>query len=152
MAAMLSIVHSALSVSDLDRSISFYRDVLGLTLELGPTEITEGRELADGVGVPNARLRQAILAAEQGKVELIEYVHPPRPSDKPPPQNVLGAIHIAFKVNNAEAKMEELKAKGVEFHTPLNIIEDGPLKGWKWVYFKDPDGITLELVEAGPAD
>lgn len=147
---MLSVYHAALSVSDLDKSVAFYRDVLGLTLTIGPTEVSGGKKLSEGVGVPKARLRQAVLSADEGMVELIEYVHPPRPSDQPPPQNTLGAIHIAFRVENAEEKMEELKGKGVVFLTPINIIEDGPLKGWKWVYFKDPDGITLELVEAGP--
>ena len=144
---MQSIIHAALSVSDLDKSVAFYRDVLGLTLEIGPTEVAEGKKLSDGVGVPGAALRQAILSTEEGMVELIEYIRPPRPSDQPLPQNALGAIHIAFKVENAAEKIEELKAKGVKFHSPLNINEEGPLKGWKWVYFTDPDGITLELVE-----
>jgi len=46
--------------------------------------------------------------------------------------------------------MKEMEAKGVKFFTPPNTISEGPLAGWKWAYFKDPDGITLELVERGP--
>jgi catechol 2,3-dioxygenase-like lactoylglutathione lyase family enzyme len=144
---MKSVFHAAISVSDLDRSVAFYRDILGLQLVIGPTEVFEGEELSKGVGVPGAVLRQAILSAEEGMVELIEYIRPERAEESPPPQNFLGAIHIAFRVDDADERMKALQKKGVDFLTPLNIVEKGPLKGWKWVYFKDPDGIILELVE-----
>ena len=144
---MQSVFHTALSVSNLDRSVAFYRDILGLQLVVGPTEVFEGEELSKGVGVPGAVLRQAILSADEGMVELIEYLRPKRSEESPPPQHVLGAIHIAFRVDDADGRMKALQEKGVEFLTPLNSVEEGPLKGWKWVYFKDPDGIILELVE-----
>ena len=31
--------------------------------------------------------------------------------------------------------------------TPRPTVDDGPLAGWRWAYFKDPDGHTIELVE-----
>jgi glyoxylase I family protein len=35
----------------------------------------------------------------------------------------------------------------VEFYTDVNVVDDGPLAGWRWVYFSDPDGLALELVQ-----
>jgi glyoxylase I family protein len=35
----------------------------------------------------------------------------------------------------------------VEFYSDVNVVDDGPLAGWRWCYFSDPDGLALELVE-----
>jgi len=50
-------------------------------------------------------------------------------------------------VDDIEATVKELEAKGVTFFSPINVVDEGLLAGWRWVYFSDPDGITLELVE-----
>lgn len=142
--------HTGITVSNLDRSIAFYTDVLGLSVEISPTDIIEGEEVSRGLGVPNARLRLATLKAGESTVELLEYLNPPSSIDSPLPPNTLGAMHISFQVDDAEAKMKELEAKGVKFLTTLNYVDEGPLNGWRWVYFKDPDGITLEMVEYNP--
>jgi len=149
---MEGIFHTGITVSDLDRSVEFYRDVLGLELMMEPTEVFEGEKLSRGVGVPNASLRQAVLKVGEGAVELVEYLTPKSPVDKPMPLNTLGAMHLAFRVKDANEKIMELEAKGVKFLSPLNVEKEGPLAGLKWVYFKDPDGITLELVEPKLSD
>ena len=41
----------------------------------------------------------------------------------------------------------ELEGKGVAFYSDVNVVDEGPLAGWRWVYFSDPDGLALELVE-----
>ncbi|MET0916351.1 MAG: hypothetical protein ABWY81_09160, partial [Jiangellaceae bacterium] len=33
------------------------------------------------------------------------------------------------------------------FYSDVNVVDSGPLAGWRWVYFSDPDGLALELVE-----
>ena len=53
-----TIHHAGLVVKDLDRSIYFYHDILGLPFANEPTGWFEGPELAKGVGVPGAKLRQ----------------------------------------------------------------------------------------------
>jgi extradiol dioxygenase family protein len=63
------------------------------------------------------------------------------------PQNALGSHHVGFVVDDIQAKYEELTAKGVHFFSSPNAIDEGVLAGWRWAYFTDPDGITLELVE-----
>jgi hypothetical protein len=42
---------------------------------------------------------------------------------------------------------DDLMKKGIKFNTPPSEITEGPMKGWIWTYFKDPDGAQLELVE-----
>jgi hypothetical protein len=67
------------------------------------------------------------------------------------PQNALGSHHVGFRVDDIKAKYEELTAKGVRFLSTPNAIDVGVLAGWRWAYFTDPDGITLELVEVAYA-
>jgi hypothetical protein len=54
---------------------------------------------------------------------------------------------VCFKVDDINAKKRELELKGVEFYSDVNVVDEGPLAGWRWCYFSDPDGLALELVE-----
>ena len=49
--------------------------------------------------------------------------------------------------NDIRAAKAELEAKGVVFYSDVNVVDEGPLAGWRWCYFSDPDGLALELVE-----
>ena len=143
-----AIHHCGLVVRDLDRSIYFYHDILGLPFANEPTEWLSGPQLEAGVGVPGATLRQvALWAGEHSLMELIEYGNRPESSTSSVPNNYLGAAHVCFLVEDVRARKAELEAKGVQFYTDVNVVDDGPLAGWRWVYFSDPDGLALELVE-----
>src|SRR6266487_3789811 len=48
---------------------------------------------------------------------------------------------------DVHAAKAELEGKGVVFYSDVNVVDDGPLAGWRWVYFSDLDGLALELVE-----
>jgi catechol 2,3-dioxygenase-like lactoylglutathione lyase family enzyme len=140
--------HVGLVVRDLDRSIYFYHDVLGLPFANEPTPWFEGPALEQGVGVPGATLRQVSLwVGEHSTIELIEYGNRPQTSTAPVPNNHLGAAHVCFKVDDVRATKAELESQGVAFYTDVNVVDSGPLAGWRWVYFSDPDGLALELVE-----
>ena len=70
--------HVGLVVRDLDRSIYFYHDLLGLPFANEPTPWFDGPDLEKGVGVPGARLRQVCFwAGEHTMMELIEYGNRP---------------------------------------------------------------------------
>jgi catechol 2,3-dioxygenase-like lactoylglutathione lyase family enzyme len=140
--------HVGLVVRDLDRSIYFYHDLLGLPFANEPTPWFEGPALEQGVGVPGATLRQVCFwAGQHTMMELIEYGNRPAGSTAPVPNNHLGAAHVCFRVDDVRATKAELEAHGVPFYSDVNVVDEGPLAGWRWVYFSDPDGLALELVE-----
>jgi catechol 2,3-dioxygenase-like lactoylglutathione lyase family enzyme len=142
-----AIHHIGITVPDLDRAIEFYNGVLGLDFINEPSPVFDGPELGPAVGVPGGALRQVSLALGDSMVELLEYTQPPAPNQSPLPQNGFGAQHLAFQVDDVRARKGELEARGVEFLSEVNVVDEGVLAGWRWVYFRDPFGIVLELVE-----
>jgi len=145
---MRAVHHTGIIVKNLDRSIYFYHDILGLEFSNEPSPWFEGEELAQAVGVPGAKLRQvSLLVGPNNTLELLEYANRPANNDDPIQQNYLGAMHVALHVDDIVAKKAELEAKGVEFLSEVNSVDEGVLAGWRWVYFHDPDRIPLELVE-----
>ena len=143
-----SVHHTGLVVRDLDRSIYFYHDLLGLPFANEPTPWFSGPVLEKGVNVPGATLRQVCLwVGETTTLELIEYGNRPAHSSAPPPNNHMGAAHVCFVVDDVFAAKAELESKGVDFYTDVNVVDEGTLAGWRWVYFSDPDGLALELIE-----
>jgi catechol 2,3-dioxygenase-like lactoylglutathione lyase family enzyme len=139
--------HVGITVSDLDRSIAFYTGVLGLELASEPTPVFDEPALGEGVGVPGAALRCVLLRLGDGLLELLEYSAPPSPVPAPLPQNAFGAQHVAMLVDDVAARKSQLEAAGVTFLSEITVVDEGVLAGWRWVYFLDPDGNALELVE-----
>jgi catechol 2,3-dioxygenase-like lactoylglutathione lyase family enzyme len=145
---MKSVHHVGITVPDLDRGIAFYNGVLGLELFDPPSPVFDDEDLGERVGVPGAALRQVNMILDGTIVELLEYTAPPPPyDDRPVAANARGAAHVCFQVEDVEAKKAELEAAGVEFLSDVNVVDEGVLAGWRWVYFRDPFGIVLELVE-----
>lgn len=144
---MKGLHHVGITVKDLEASIRFYHDVLGLPFSNEPSPWFEGEELSRGVGVPGAALRQVSLLLGDTTLELLEYRSPPSETTRPLRSNSQGASHVGFLVEDIEATKAELEAKGIEFYGDVNVVDEGVLAGWRWVYFDDPDGYPLELVE-----
>lgn len=144
---MKAMHHVGITVSDLERGIEFYHRVLGLGFVNEPSPVFDDPLLGPAVGVPGAALRQVSLALGDVILELLEYSQPQSPIDLPLPQNALGAQHLAFLVDDIHTKKAELEDQGVEFYSGVNTVDEGVLAGWRWVYFSDPDGNALELVE-----
>lgn len=125
------LLHAAITVSDLQRSIAFYRDTLGFPV----------RRTLTIPGGPNIVL---LSIGDHGEVELFEQpatrLMPEGASD---PRRV-GLKHFAMEVDDVEAVWTELEAKGVKsFGTPLFRQPNGP----KACHFLDPDGVILEIVQ-----
>jgi catechol 2,3-dioxygenase-like lactoylglutathione lyase family enzyme len=139
--------HAGITVRDLDRSVRFYHEILGLELATEPSPWFEGAELGHGVGVPGAALRQVCLRLGDTMLELLEYRSPASQTERPLLSHSVGASHIAFQVSDIRAAKAELESAGVEFYSDVNVVDEGVLAGWRWVYFSDPDGYPLELVE-----
>jgi lactoylglutathione lyase len=143
--------HTGLHVADLDRSIAFYRDVLGLTLvHVQEQANAYTRSL---VGYPDAQLRVAQFAVDGERpgvsshdLELVEYVVP-RGAAQDPARHRPGSAHLAFVVEDLDAEYARLTEAGVRFVSPPNRIDAGVNKGGAACYLLDPDDITLELVQ-----
>jgi len=138
--------HTCITVRDLDRSIAFYRDLLGLELVLTEESERSSDDRSDNLGISNAKVKLAILRTGEARIELIEYVTA-QGRDFDRQNNDVGATHIAFQVDDIEAAYHSLRDQGVRFTAPPTTIPAGPMKGWKWTYFFDPDGISLELIQ-----
>jgi catechol 2,3-dioxygenase-like lactoylglutathione lyase family enzyme len=144
---MKAMHHVGITVKDLDASVRFYHDILGLQFSSEPSPWFDGEELGKAVGVPGGALRQVSLLLGDTEFELLEYKSPPSETTKPLLSNNIGASHVAFRVDDIRAAKAELEAKGIEFFSDVNVVDEGVLAGWRWVYFEDPDGYPLELVE-----
>ena len=143
-----SVHHTGFTVSDLDRSLAFYRDQLGL--EVIAQQEKQGGYLGEVVGYPDAHVRMAHLRVPGGKhvVELFEYfapegVHPSRIE----PRDV-GTAHLCFVVDDLPAAYEQLLAAGVDtFVSPPVLVDTGINTGGYGVYLRDPDGIVVEIFQ-----
>ena len=143
------ILHTGLTVSDLGRSIAFYRDLLGL--ELITQWDSSQPYLRTVVGYPDAELRIALLrlpaapdAVPGHHIELLEYRRP-RGSRGDANTYIPGNGHVAFMVENLDATYAELRAKGVRFKSAPVDITHGRNAGAKAVYFFDPDEHLVEI-------
>src|SRR5437763_15398474 len=130
---MKGLHHVGITVKDLEASIRFYHDILGLPFSNEPSPWFEGPELGPAVGVPGAGVRQVSLLLGDTTLELLEYKSPPSETARPLPSNNVGASHVAFHVEDIHATVEQLKEKGIEFFSDVNVVDEGVLAGWRWV-------------------
>ena len=139
--------HTGLHVRDLARSVAFYRDLLGL--ELLAERTSHADYVGEIVGYPGATIRMAWLRQPSGGpiLELLEYVDPAgAPVDTATPNP--GTAHLALGVPDIAATFARLRAAGVSFKSAAPVaITAGANRGGYAVYFTDPDGITLELLQ-----
>lgn len=131
--------HMGLTVSDLDRSVAFYTQ---FGFEVTARIEEEGREVEEGVGVDGAKLRVALLESDSSRLELIQYLEPGG-GPKPLPNNGTGAAHLCVEVDDVDSAYEELQAAGIDFFSAPITHESGI----RWVYCRDPDGVTTELLQ-----
>ena len=133
--------HAALSVHDLERSIAFYTNLLGMEV----TRIIEsGPEmgLGDIVGIPGCSARIAHLSSGGLMLELFEYTSPRGSSiDRRRTQADHGLTHLGFTSTDVRADYSLLRGKGVEF-----IGEPVEYRPGVWVvYFFGPDREVCEI-------
>jgi catechol 2,3-dioxygenase-like lactoylglutathione lyase family enzyme len=139
--------HSAVNVSDWDRSVRFYRDLLGLELVFQDGDAT-GEELDQNTHLHGVHLRFGMFRVGDSFFELIQY-HQPPPGPNDGAINDTGRTHLCFRVPDIEAAYADLSARGVTFNARPIHITSGPLAGCAFAYFPDPDGVLLEIFEDG---
>ena len=137
--------HTGITVSNLERSLAFWRDVLGFELS---HRAHQTGELAEEItGVPGAEISLAVLKAPGHKIELLEYRAPKdrkridvRPCD-------VGSAHVAFTVDNLDAVLKAIAASGWRTAGEPQTLSSGPNAGKRVIYVRDPDGTTIEFMQ-----
>jgi methylmalonyl-CoA/ethylmalonyl-CoA epimerase len=130
--------HVAVVVRDLDAALGFYRDTLGLPVELI-------------LPVPDDRVRIGFLPVGESKIELVEPTDDTSGVARFLASRGEGFHHVCFEVPDVAAALESLAAQGVELidRTP-RAGADGPVA---FIHPRATHGVLVELVEAvgGPA-
>jgi catechol 2,3-dioxygenase-like lactoylglutathione lyase family enzyme len=139
--------HVGISVSDLDRSIEFYRQMLGLELA-GPIFPFAGPLFEQVMALENPQGRIGFLSNGSLQIELFEFARP-NPAPKDPNYSVAdrGISHFCVEVTDLAGTYERLLAAGVRFHCPVLTFPSGI----KATYARDPDGNVFELLEMSRA-
>jgi catechol 2,3-dioxygenase-like lactoylglutathione lyase family enzyme len=141
---VLSTGHTGITVSDLDRSIHFYRNLLGC--EVSAPVRAAGPLFETITGVPGCQIDIAFARVPGHVIELLCYRNPPgqvstlRACDP-------GFMHVCLKVADLHRVVEEIRGAGFQPVGPIQQAEGGPVEGLKVVYVRDPDGVVLELIE-----
>jgi len=138
--------HTGLAVSDLERSLGFYRDVLGFELAFAWNPREE--YIRTLIGYPTADVHAAILRMpgsdyflELQEIRDVEARAVDTGTANP------GAAHLAFYVDDCDGLYAELTARGVPSVSEPVTPTMGPNKGGRAVYMLDPDGVRLEFVQ-----
>ena len=139
--------HAAITVSDMQKSLSFYQDVLGFTLFMD--EVVSGPELDKVFMETGVRIRMVMLTDEAGNmIELIEWqshLATRRPSQYLKFKST-GLVEICLSVPDLEKLMDDLDKKGFKCRVPIWNFEAGGF-GTKVTYVEDPDGVQIELIQ-----
>jgi catechol 2,3-dioxygenase-like lactoylglutathione lyase family enzyme len=145
----LGIDHTAIVVSDTDRSLAFYRDVLGMKVAGGAENYGVEQEHLNQVF--GARLRITALRAERGPgIEFLEYIAPP--GGRPLPADAKANDLVFWRTRIAADALDELATQ--LRHRPVNFVSarvaawagDLP-KAARSVIVRDPDGHALQLID-----
>ena len=152
------IFHINVVCRDLERSLKFYTEILGMHVVDGPFD-ADGPVLAGigqgaqswGISPDAVKIRFAFLRFGEDHSEtildLLEFVSPRSYGAPHPNLQMIGIARIALKVRDVQASYEELLTKGVKFLSPPVPITlgDNLLNDIAYCCFYDPDGSILEL-------
>jgi catechol 2,3-dioxygenase-like lactoylglutathione lyase family enzyme len=140
---MKEIRHTGIVVSDMERSLKFYRDLLGLKVSVDFCE--KGNYIDNVVGLQDTELRMVKLTTDDGSmIELMQFLSHPVESPLKNKIYDLGCSHVAFTVDDLDKEYQKLMDNGISFNCSPIISPDGYAKV---TYCHDPDGISIELVE-----
>jgi catechol 2,3-dioxygenase-like lactoylglutathione lyase family enzyme len=134
--------HVGIVVDDLAAATEFFVE-LGLEL-LGGGSV-EGRWVDRIVGLDGVRVEQAMVQTPDGhgQLELIKFHSPPTEGDRDAPANARGIRHVAFAVEDIDAVVAGLRARGSELVGDVVQYENS----YRLCYVRGPEGIIVELAE-----
>jgi glyoxylase I family protein len=144
---MVAADHTGITVSNLELSLAFWRDVLGF--EFSHAAHQSGEMAREITGVAGAEIKLAVLKAPGGhKIELLEYL---APADRKQHVHLrpchVGFVHVAFIVDDLDAVLNAINNSGWEAAGKPQTLQSGPNAGKRVVYVRDPDGATIEFMQ-----
>jgi len=147
MVSVLRLTHVGVCVSDMDRSLRFYRDLLALEFEHDlPVEGEPSDTLLRLRGVV---LDAAYLRRDGVRLELLRFASPPAPPPRTRSLHEHGLTHLSFRVADLDATLAALRAMGER------VLEETVIRFPEFqsaaCLIADPDGQLIELVQA-PGD
>lgn len=137
--------HTGITVSNLERSLAFWRDILGF--ELSHRTHQTGELAGEITGVQGAEISLAVLKAPGHKIELLEYLAPPDRKHLAPRPCDVGSVHVALTVDDLDAVLAAIAASGWHVAGKAQTLQSGPNAGKRVVYARDPDGTTIEFMQ-----
>jgi catechol 2,3-dioxygenase-like lactoylglutathione lyase family enzyme len=145
---VLGMHHIGITVPDIKEAIAFFKAVFGAieVFNTGPFDV-DNNFMSGKLGAsPTSRIRDLVfLRCGNGtSVELFEYDGEDKNAPQKRPSEV-GGTHICFEVEDVVTSAARLKAQGIEMLDGPNLVEEGPLAGFNWVYFRAPWGQILEI-------
>jgi catechol 2,3-dioxygenase-like lactoylglutathione lyase family enzyme len=131
-------------VTDVDECLRLFRDALGLQVAM---DVRNGIQTAEGLsGVDRQVMNVLMLRGEEGvDLEIHQYVEPLGREHEPLKHSDIGSMHFMLKVTGIEGVVAKVKELGYSTMTP--IVEPDALPGFKYAYFRGPDGMMVELQE-----
>jgi catechol 2,3-dioxygenase-like lactoylglutathione lyase family enzyme len=138
-----SFLHVGVGVRDLEESVRFYTEVMGMAEEY--RSHNEGEKISRIVDVENADLDVSMLVKNNLRIELLAYKSA-KPNDEQShmKQDAIGLTHLAFLVDDVDKEYERIKTLGYSFNAPPMVArENGP----KITYFRGPDNVIIEIYQ-----
>jgi catechol 2,3-dioxygenase-like lactoylglutathione lyase family enzyme len=140
--------HIGMTVPDIEEGIRFFQAVFGAieVFRTGPFDV-DAHFMEHKLGasaMSNIRDVVFLRCGEGTSVELFEYAGEQSPA-APRRSSEIGGMHLCFEVDDVLACADRLRAQGVDMLDGPNLVEDGPLKGFHWIYFRSPWGLILEV-------
>ncbi len=140
------VTHIGICVRDMDKSLAFYRDALGMKV-LGdrPTDPTEGGRQHNYKHARKTRRWVSLAYGDGATPTLTLTSHPGEaPDGDPILLDQVGISHISFGVEDVKSLAEELVSKGFNPAGPIETFTDasGDIRS---IYFRDPDGILVQF-------
>ena len=136
--------HTSFTVSDMEKSILFYRDLLDMKVDWDSKEMGvafKGPAHDQVTQCPGTEARIVFMTLGDSRLELVEYT----PTGKPLVDNKAGdtgSAHLCFRTDDIHELYEKLSANGVQLHCSPQDNK----RAWVF-YFRDPDGIILEATQ-----
>jgi catechol 2,3-dioxygenase-like lactoylglutathione lyase family enzyme len=147
MLGVARLTHVGICVSDLERSLRFYRDLLGFRWEHALD--VEGEPTDTLLRLRGTKLHAEYLTRDGVRIELLHFASPPAPPRPERPLNQYGLTHLSFRVTDIDAVLDRLRRAGER------VLDETIIRFPEWqsaaCFVVDPDGQLIELVQA-PGD